>query len=101
MRCLNPESPSPKQGEGVTDTILLHRSPTPSIDTPLAPCFHLAALVAARSREQMNSSASQSDILMHATAPEPDVLRDPQLRDLVPFVAGNRTFAVFAVPVEG
>jgi len=38
---------------------------------------------------------------MRATAPEPDVLRDPQLRDLVPFVAGNRTFAVFAEHVEG
>src|SRR5438477_12840723 len=58
-------------------------------------------LVAPRSRERMDSSASQSDILMHATAPEPDVLRDPQLRDVVPFVAGNRTFAVFAVHVEG
>src|SRR2546423_10253839 len=58
-------------------------------------------LVAPRSREGMDSSASQSDILMHATANEPDVLPDPQLRDLVPFVAGNRTFAVFAEHVEG
>ena len=30
-----------------------------------------------------------------------DVLPDPQLHDLVPFVAGNRTFAVFAEYVEG
>ena len=49
----------------------------------------------------MNSSASLSDILMHATANEPDVSPDTQLRDLVPFVAGSRTFAVFAEHVEG
>ena len=54
-----------------------------------------------RAKRTMNSSASQSDTLMHAIANAPDVLPDPQLRDLVPFIAGDRTFAVFAEHVEG
>ena len=49
----------------------------------------------------MNTSEPQADILMHARANASDILPDPQLRDLVPFVAGTRTFAVFAENVEG
>ena len=51
--------------------------------------------------KQMDGSASQSEISMHVMPNEPEVLPDPQLRDLVPFVARNRTFAVFAEHVEG
>jgi len=49
----------------------------------------------------MNSSEPQPDILRHVIANASDVSPDPQLRDLVPFVAGSRTFAVFAEQVEG
>ena len=49
----------------------------------------------------MNSSEPQTDILMQAITNVSDVSPDAQLRDLVPFVAGNRTFAVFAEHVEG
>src|SRR5256884_9218460 len=49
----------------------------------------------------MNSSEPQLDILRQVIANASDVSPDTQLRDLVPFVAGNRTFAVFAEHVEG
>src|SRR6266571_8049518 len=51
--------------------------------------------------DRMNSSEPQPVILSHVIANAREVSPDPQLRDLVPFVAGNRTFAVFAEHVEG
>src|SRR5436853_2766866 len=51
--------------------------------------------------DRMKSSEPQPDILRHVIANASEVSSDPQLRDLVPFVAGNRTFAVFAEHVEG
>ena len=49
----------------------------------------------------MNSSEPQPDILNHVIANARKVSPDPQLHDLVPFVAGSKTFAVFAEHVEG
>ncbi|HYT50258.1 MAG TPA: chemotaxis protein CheW [Pyrinomonadaceae bacterium] len=43
----------------------------------------------------------QPDILMPVIANAREVSPDPQLHDLVPFLAGNKTFAVFAEHVEG
>jgi len=49
----------------------------------------------------MNSSEPQPDTLNHVITNAREVSPDPQLHDLVPFVAGSKTFAVFAEHVEG
>ena len=52
-------------------------------------------------KRQMSSTASQHETRAVESANLSEVPDDPKLHDLVPFVAGEKVFAVFAEHVEG
>src|SRR5713101_7598719 len=74
---------------------------TERIDSLPAPCFHVAASPApAHDSREMSRTESQHETLAGEPASVREAPSDPQLQDLVPFVAGDKIFGVFADQVD-
>jgi purine-binding chemotaxis protein CheW len=71
------------------------------IDSQSLPWFHAGILIPGRMIGKMSSAESQYETPEVEPANVREVRDEPQLHDVVPFVAGERIFAVFVDEVEG
>src|SRR5205807_7001767 len=83
------------------ESMAMHMKRTERIDSLPASCFHVAASpTPPHDSREMSRIESQHETLVAETATVAEAPPDPQLQDLVPFVAGDRIFAVFADQVD-
>ena len=78
----------------------MHVKGSERIDSLPAPCFDVAASPTPHDPREMSRSKSQHETLTAGEESVREAPPDPQLQDLVPFLAGDRIFAVFADQVD-